>query len=75
MGRRGAILLTSLLWSVIHFQYDWYGVASIFASGLLLGYARMKTNSIIPTILMHSLMNLVATIQVAILIRFVDTGT
>jgi len=23
-------------------QYDWYGVASIFASGLLLGYARMK---------------------------------
>src|SRR5205807_635140 len=75
MGRRGAILLTSLLWSVVHFQYDWYGVASIFASGLLLGYARMKTNSIIPTILMHSLMNLVATIQVAILIRFVDTGT
>ena len=75
MGSQGAILLTSLLWSVVHFQYDWYGVASIFASGLLLGYARMKTNSIIPAILMHSLLNLVATIQVAILIRFVDTGT
>jgi len=71
IGGRGAILLTSLLWSVIHFQYDWFGVATIFVVGLLLGYARLKTSSIIPTILMHSLMNLVATIQVAMLLWYV----
>ena len=71
IGARATVLLTALLWSVIHFQYDWYGVAVIFASGLLLGYARLKTNSVYPCILMHALMNLIATIQVAALIRFV----
>jgi len=71
MGGWGAILLTSVLWAVIHVQYDWYGVATIFASGLLLGYARLRTNSIIPTIAMHALMNLVTTIQVATLLRIV----
>ncbi len=70
MGGVGAILLTSFLWAVIHIQYDWYGVASIFAAGLLLGYARLKTGSIVPTILMHTLMNLAAMVQVAILTRF-----
>ena len=70
LGGWGAILLTSVLWSVIHLQYDYYGVGTIFVSGLLFGYARLKTNSIAPTILMHALMNLVTTIQVALLIRF-----
>jgi len=71
LGGWGAILLTSILWAVIHVQYDWYGVGTIFASGLLLGYARLRTNSIIPTIAMHALMNLVTTIQVATLIKIV----
>lgn len=71
IGARATVLLTAFLWSVIHFQYDWYGVSVIFAAGLLLGYARLKTNSIYPCILMHALMNLVATIQVAALVRFV----
>ncbi len=69
VGGWGAILLTSLLWAVIHVQYDWYDAGSIFAAGLLLGYVRRKTNSIIPTIAMHALMNLVATVQVTALIR------
>lgn len=72
-GGWGAILLTSLLWAFIHVQYDQYDVATIFAAGLLLGYARLKTNSIVPTIGMHALMNLVATIQVTALIR-IESG-
>jgi membrane protease YdiL (CAAX protease family) len=71
VGAWATILLTSMLWSVIHFQYDWNGVAVIFASGLLLGSARLKTNSLYPCVLMHTLMNLIATIQVAALIQFV----
>ncbi len=71
LGGRGAVLLTTLLWSAIHLQYDYYGRATIFASGLLLGYARLKTDSLYPTLLMHGLMNLVATIQAAIWVRFV----
>jgi len=60
----GAILLTSLLWSVVHLQYDGFGVAIIFVTGLLFGYARLKTDSILPGILMHALMNALATLQV-----------
>ena len=71
MGGWGATLLTATAWSAVHFQYDWYGVANIFVVGLLLGYARMKTNSIALTILMHALMNLMTTFQVATLIRLV----
>ena len=55
----------------IHQQYDLYGVANVFAAGLLLGYARLRTNSIYSGLLMHALMNLIATIEVAMLIPLV----
>jgi beta-phosphoglucomutase len=60
LGGWGTVLLTSLIWAVIHLQYDWYGMATIFAGGLLLGYARLRTGSLYPPILMHTLMNLLA---------------
>ncbi len=60
----GAVLLTSLTWSVLHLQYDLYGIASIFAGGLLLGAARYVTGSVLLCVLMHATMNLVATLEV-----------
>ena len=63
-GGGGAVLLTSLLWSVVHLQYNAFGVAVIFFTGLLFGYVRWKTGSIFPGILMHALMNALATLQV-----------
>jgi membrane protease YdiL (CAAX protease family) len=53
-----------LIWAAVHHQYDLYGIATIFVIGLLLGTARMKTDSVYPGIVMHALMNLIATIQV-----------
>jgi len=69
LGGAGAVVLTALIWAVIHQQYDLYGVATVFAAGLLLGYARLSTNSIYAGLLMHALMNLIATIEVATVIR------
>jgi membrane protease YdiL (CAAX protease family) len=69
LGGAGAVVLTALIWAVIHQQYDLYGVANVFAAGLLLGYARLRTNSIYSGLLMHALMNLIATIEVATVIR------
>ena len=69
LGGAGAVVLTALIWAVIHQQYDLYGVATVFAAGLLLGYARLRTNSIYSGLLMHALMNLIATIEVAAAIR------
>jgi membrane protease YdiL (CAAX protease family) len=62
----GAIVFTSLLWALIHLQYDWYGMAQIFVAGLFLGWIRWRTGSITLTILLHALQNLVATIEAVI---------
>jgi len=51
------IVLTSLLWAIIHVQYDWYVIAQIFAFGLLLGWLRWASGSTILTILLHALIN------------------
>jgi uncharacterized protein len=53
-----SIVLISLLWSVAHFQYDWFGIAAAFVLGLLLGLVRWSTGSTTLTILLHILNNL-----------------
>jgi len=51
------IIVTSLLWAVIHLQYDWYVIGQIFVFGLLLGWLRWASGSTILTILLHALIN------------------
>ncbi len=51
------IVVTSLLWALIHVQYDWYVIGQVFAFGLLLGWMRWATGSTILTILLHALIN------------------
>ena len=63
LGGWGAILITSLAWAVIHLQYDLYGMANIFVSGVLIGYIRWKTNSLPLCIALHALMNAISTVQ------------
>ena len=65
----GAAVVSSLIWAAIHFQYDLYGIASIFAGGLLLSAARFFTGSVFVCILMHATMNLIATLEVVWLSR------
>jgi membrane protease YdiL (CAAX protease family) len=66
LGPTGAILVTSATWAAVHLQYELYGILSIFVVGVVLGVARFTTGSILTTIMMHSIMNLVATVQTAI---------
>ncbi len=58
LGPVGAIVLTSALWAVQHFQYGWYERSWIFVSGLLLGYFRLRANSTWLTVMAHSAMNM-----------------
>ena len=51
------IVVTSLLWALIHVQYDWYVIGQVFVFGLLLGWMRWATGSTILTILLHALIN------------------
>jgi uncharacterized protein len=59
----GAIVLSSLAWTALHLQYDWFFFGEIFSIGLLFGYLRYRTNSIWLTIVLHGLNNLAATVQ------------
>ncbi|HXI07437.1 MAG: lysostaphin resistance A-like protein [Bradyrhizobium sp.] len=63
LGVPGAILLSSLVWTIVHLQYDWFFLAQVFSIGLLFGYLRYRTGSTWLTILLHGLNNLAATVQ------------
>jgi membrane protease YdiL (CAAX protease family) len=63
LGVAGAIVLSSLAWTSLHLQYDWFFFGEIFSIGLLLGYLRFRTGSTWLTIVLHGLNNLAATIQ------------
>ena len=66
LGNVGAVLITSLTWTIIHTQYDLYHLLVIFAGGILLAVACIQSNSTCVSIAMHSLMNLIATIEVEV---------
>jgi membrane protease YdiL (CAAX protease family) len=59
----GAILLSSLAWTALHLQYDWFFFGEVFSIGLLLGYFRYRSNSTWLTVILHGLNNLAATLQ------------
>ena len=63
LGPYGAILLSSLVWTLMHLQYDWFFLCEVLSIGLLFGYLRFRTGSTWLTILLHGLNNLAATIQ------------
>jgi hypothetical protein len=69
LGGWATVVVTSLGWAAIHVQYDLFDLGYIFALGLLLGGFRLKTGSLWPPVLMHMLVNLLATIQVALLLN------
>ena len=54
----GAIVLSSLVWTGLHLQYNWYFLGEVFSIGLLLGYLRYRSHSIWLTIILHGLNNL-----------------
>jgi len=59
LGPVGSIALSSVLWALIHMQYDWLGRFWIFVTGLALGYFRWRSNSTWLTVMLHSAMNIV----------------
>ncbi len=67
LGGAGAVALTALVWSLLHLQYDWYGILTVFAIGLVLGAARLVTGSLLTAIALHSLSSLAATVEALVL--------
>jgi membrane protease YdiL (CAAX protease family) len=67
LGPVGGIILSSLVWTALHLQYDWYFFGEVFSIGLLLGYLRYRFNSTWLTVIVHGLNNLAALAQTILL--------
>jgi len=63
----GAIILSSLIWTGMHLQYNWYFLGEVFSIGVLLGYLRYRSKSTWLTIILHGLNNLGAVVQTILL--------
>ena len=62
LGIIGAILVTSVLWAGLHTDRTWLGFADVLFCGLVLGWLRWRTDSTIPTLVVHGLYNAPAAI-------------
>jgi uncharacterized protein len=61
-----AVLVSSTAWALLHIQYDGYAIVTIALGGLYLGFIRYRTASVLLTILLHLVTNLVATVEVVV---------
>jgi membrane protease YdiL (CAAX protease family) len=66
LGASGAVLVSSFLWAAIHAQYDFYDMGQIFLLGILLGTARVRTGSIVVTVILHILTNSISLIETVV---------
>lgn len=67
LGVPGTILITAVLWALIHVQYEWFFVGEIFGAGLIFGALRARSGSTWLTVVLHAMYNLAALIEAAIL--------
>jgi len=65
-----AIVAISLLWAILHIQYDWTGMLQIFVIGLFLGWIRWRSGSLALTFLLHALFNLEGTLETIAVVHF-----
>jgi membrane protease YdiL (CAAX protease family) len=65
------ILLISLIWSLLHIQYDWFGASLVFGLGVLFGYVRLYSGSTTLVILLHALLNLESVLETIVVLGWV----
>lgn len=60
LGGHGTVWATSLLFVIIHMQYNWHVLLLIFPLALVLGYSRMYSGSLVLPIVLHAVNNSLA---------------
>jgi membrane protease YdiL (CAAX protease family) len=66
-----ATLLTAPLWASLHMQYDWFFMGHIVLIGLMLGWLRARSGSLLLTMGLHALLNAWAMVEVAVIIEWI----
>jgi CAAX protease family protein len=62
-GVTGAIIITSLVFTAIHIQYDFMILAILSVFAFLVGYVRYKTDNLVYCIALHMQLNMMSTIE------------
>ena len=62
-GIWAAAIVPSLIWGLLHVQYEWWVVASIAGSGVLLAMVRWKSQSLYLPVGLHAAWNLLVTLN------------
>jgi uncharacterized protein len=65
------ILVTALIWSLLHVQYDWVGAALVFIIGLMFGIVRLYSGSTLLVIGLHMLLNLESVAETVVVLGWV----
>ncbi|MCL2281641.1 MAG: CPBP family intramembrane metalloprotease [Dehalococcoidia bacterium] len=63
IGVVGTVILTSLVWALLHMQYNLFGMFAIMVMGVVLGVTRYKTHSLWSAIIVHAMWNGMAFLQ------------
>jgi membrane protease YdiL (CAAX protease family) len=63
VGVAGAIVITSLVFTAIHSQYDFIDLAILSLFAFLLAYVRYKTRNLVYCIALHMQLNIMSTIE------------
>lgn len=58
LGFTGAAAITSALWTILHYQYNWQVLVGLFIFGVGLSYVVWRTGSLWPAIVAHGANNL-----------------
>ena len=66
LGVVGTIVVTSSVFAIAHTQYDWFGTFQTFCMGALFGWLRWRSGSTTVTIMLHMVINFVATTWTAL---------
>jgi membrane protease YdiL (CAAX protease family) len=66
-GPATAIVVSAIMFSVIHIQYDWYGMLTVAVMGFYLGVVRYRFSSMPLTMVLHAIANAVATAEVFVI--------
>jgi membrane protease YdiL (CAAX protease family) len=68
LGALGTIILTTLVWTAFHLANPSPQLFAIFCLGLLLGWLRWRSQSVVLPIMVHASINIVAMMEAAVVI-------
>ena len=70
LGPVGAVVIPSVGWAIMHVQYNWAQIGTVFVGGIIIGLARYKTRSLYVCMAMHAIWSLIAVAQIHLYYRW-----